>query len=42
MVAAVAAGERNIRYTLSQQNDNGWFRNNCISDPSKPLLPGMA
>jgi uncharacterized protein YbaR (Trm112 family) len=32
------AGRRNIEYTLSQQNDNGWFRNNCLDDPTQPLL----
>jgi ubiquinone/menaquinone biosynthesis C-methylase UbiE/uncharacterized protein YbaR (Trm112 family) len=32
------AGRRNIEYTLSQQNENGWFRNNCLTNPNQPLL----
>lgn len=31
-------GEKNLRYSLGQQNTNGWFRNNCLTDPSAPLL----
>lgn len=34
----IEAGKRNIAYTISQQNKNGWFKNNCLSDPTKPLL----
>ncbi|MGE3153626.1 MAG: hypothetical protein AB7G48_13585 [Nitrospiraceae bacterium] len=34
----VEAGERNIRFSLSQQNTNGWFRNNCLTDSAAPLL----
>lgn len=33
----VAAGERNIRHTLNRQSANGWFRDNCLSDPRTPL-----
>jgi uncharacterized protein YyaL (SSP411 family) len=31
-------GEKNVRSSLSQQNQNGWFRNNCLTDSSAPLL----
>ncbi|GKS58896.1 hypothetical protein YTPLAS18_24230 [Nitrospira sp.] len=31
-------GERNIRFSLAQQDANGWFRNNCLTDSSAPLL----
>ncbi len=34
----VDAGTRNMAYTLSQQQPNGWFANNCLTDPSAPLL----
>lgn len=34
----VEGGERNIRFSLSQQNANGWFRNNCLTDSAAPLL----
>ena len=34
----VIAGEKNIEYTLRQQNPNGWFRNNCLSNPEAALL----
>ncbi|MBF0609811.1 MAG: methyltransferase domain-containing protein, partial [Magnetococcales bacterium] len=33
----VAAGRRNIQFTLQRQQDNGWFADNCLSDPSAPL-----
>lgn len=29
---------RNIEFALAQQNENGWFRSNCLTDPSQPLL----
>ncbi|MBF0625667.1 MAG: methyltransferase domain-containing protein [Magnetococcales bacterium] len=32
------AGLRNLRYTLARQRDNGWFEDNCLSDPRHPLL----
>ncbi|MBF0127619.1 MAG: hypothetical protein HQM02_10465, partial [Magnetococcales bacterium] len=32
------AGERNIIFTLSRQQENGWFADNCLSDPKAPLL----
>lgn len=31
-------GEKNVRFSLSQQNQNGWFRNNCLTDSATPLL----
>lgn len=34
----VEAGRRNMRYVISQQQENGWFRNNCLSDESAPLV----
>ncbi|MEO5376205.1 MAG: methyltransferase domain-containing protein [Magnetococcus sp. DMHC-6] len=34
----IQSGERNMRYTLDQQTENGWFINNCLSDPNAPLL----
>lgn len=36
--AYVEAGQRNIEYTVSRQRSNGWFEDNCLSDPSAPLL----
>lgn len=27
----------NVHWALSQQNANGWFRNSCLTDPSRPL-----
>ena len=32
------AGIKNIEHALQHQDDNGWFRNNCLSDPGRPLL----
>ncbi len=34
----VEAGRRSMEYVISQQTENGWFKNNCLSDPSTPLL----
>jgi hypothetical protein len=34
----IEAGERNIRFSIAQQTSNGWFQDNCLSDPSAPLL----
>ncbi len=33
-----AAGDKNIQFSLSQQNTNGWFRHNCLTDANAPLL----
>ena len=27
----------NVRWALTQQTSNGWFNNNCLSDPKNPL-----
>jgi hypothetical protein len=32
------AAIRNIEFALGEQLPNGWFKNNCLSDPSRPLL----
>ncbi len=32
------AGIRNIEYNLKYQEKNGWFGNNCLTDPRQPLL----
>lgn len=31
------AGARSLDHTISQQRNNGWFADNCLSDPSAPL-----
>lgn len=31
------AALRNVRWVLEQQNNNGWFANNCLSDNTRPL-----
>jgi uncharacterized protein YyaL (SSP411 family) len=36
------AAERNIRFALTQQRDNGWFEANCLVDPERPLLHTIA
>ena len=36
--ALINAGEKNIRYVLSRQHENGWFPDNCLTDPDAPLL----
>jgi uncharacterized protein YbaR (Trm112 family) len=33
----VEAGMKCLEHTLAQQIGNGWFANNCLSDPSAPL-----
>ena len=33
---------KNIEFTLKHQKDNGFFENNCLSDPAKPLLHTVA
>jgi SAM-dependent methyltransferase len=37
-VKYIDAGRRNIRFSIAQQTCNGWFRDNCLTDPSAPLL----
>jgi hypothetical protein len=34
----VDAGVRNIQYSITRQAANGWFVDNCLTDPSAPLL----
>ncbi|MEG3640532.1 hypothetical protein [Magnetococcus sp. PR-3] len=36
--AYIEAGKRNVDSAIAQQNENGWFRSNCLSDPGAPLL----
>lgn len=36
------AAAANIEYALTQQMPNGWFMNNCLSDPKAPLLHTIA
>jgi hypothetical protein len=38
----IDAAERNIRYAISRQLENGWFQDNCLSDPDRPLLHTIA
>lgn len=34
----IDAGERNIQFSIARQASNGWFFDNCLSDPNAPLL----
>jgi hypothetical protein len=34
----VKAGDRNIRFSIGKQKPNGWFRENCLTNPQAPLL----
>nr|CRH08061.1 Conserved protein of unknown function. putative terpenoid cyclases/Protein prenyltransferases [Candidatus Magnetococcus massalia] len=34
----IVAGRRNIDSVLRAQQENGWFRDNCLSNPEAPLL----
>ena len=36
------AGARNVEFGISRQLENGWFRENCLSDPERPLLHTIA
>lgn len=36
------AAIRNIEFALGQRLENGWFKSNCLSDPSQPLLHTIA
>jgi len=36
------AAVRNIEFALSEQLPNGWFKNNCLYDPQRPLLHTIA
>jgi hypothetical protein len=50
VVLAEASGEesyrqaavRNVEFALGEQQPNGWFRNNCLHDPERPLLHTIA
>jgi hypothetical protein len=33
----VESAVRQVRWALSRQRDNGWFADNCLSDPARPL-----
>lgn len=37
-----AAGIKNVEFALEQQLKNGWFSNNCLYDPDRPLLHTIA
>jgi hypothetical protein len=34
----IDSGRKNIDHALLKQLDNGWFRDNCLNNPEKPLL----
>jgi hypothetical protein len=36
------AGRRGIDYALTKQLPNGWFADNCLDDPERPLLHTIA
>lgn len=36
------AATRNIDFALTQQQSNGWLRDNCLSDATRPLLHTIA
>jgi hypothetical protein len=36
------AAVRNIDFALAEQLTNGWFKNNCLNDPDRPLLHTIA
>lgn len=36
------AAIRNLRWALRKQNDNGWFCDNCLDDPLRPLVHTIA
>jgi hypothetical protein len=36
------AAIRNIEFALTEQSANGWFQNNCLYDPSRPLTHTFA
>jgi len=40
--AFVDAAVRNAAYALTKQADNGWFADNCLTDPRAPLLHTIA
>jgi len=38
----VDCGRKNIELALTKQLENGWFSENCLNDPEKPLLHTIA
>ncbi|HSL21143.1 MAG TPA: hypothetical protein VK886_06375 [Vicinamibacterales bacterium] len=36
------AAVRNVEFALREQLPNGWFRNNCLYDPARPLVHTIA
>lgn len=38
----VDGGRKNIEFALTKQLENGWFSENCLNDPEKPLLHTIA
>jgi SAM-dependent methyltransferase len=36
--AYLEAGKRTIAHTIARQQPNGWFEQNCLNDPTMPLL----
>ena len=32
-----SAAKRNVRWAITNQHDNGWFENNCLTEPQHPL-----
>lgn len=40
--AYLDAAVKNIEFALGEQLVNGWFKNNCLNDPSRPLLHTIA
>lgn len=41
-ISYAKAALKNVDFTLKQQKGNGFFKNNCLSDPHKPLLHTIA
>ena len=37
-----AAAIRNVEFALGQQNENGWFQSNCLTQPDRPLTHTIA
>ncbi|HQB35732.1 MAG TPA: hypothetical protein PLY11_13415 [Syntrophorhabdus sp.] len=36
------AAIRNVEFTLTHQLENGWFKNNCLTNPNEPLMHTIA
>ncbi len=36
------AAIRNVEFALGQQNENGWFQSNCLTQPDRPLTHTIA